>query len=531
VKRSGTLLALALLSPVSCTDWEPAYTRPAQLLPPVALDSRVALVETGNSRVFLIDPARPEAGARLVPVTSGPTVAERNHGKDQLLVLSRGERGAPGILPESAALTIVPADPAIAPKAVPLGSRFNAISQSEDGRHLIAHFGPSTTKGDSLFNPNEIALIDLAAASPTAVPRTIRSFGSVPARVVFSPSLALPDGPRTLAVILSENFVTLVDLNNPTRPEITVPLTLPNDNRTLRPLQVLFETKDPVVYVRVQGANDIYALRLLAVPPAERAPNGNDFTPALGLLAAGTAPADMALYETTDGPRLLVVSPGSRDAFVIDARSSRSTRVPLDDAASRIHIFESTGPGDPKSRARALLLGTGLEARTISFLDLDQLELQGRRNLDSRPMGVPALESLFFPARGQAVVLHRAQPGSPGVSVIDLTQRTVAPIFAEVPPQRLAATADKIWVGPESGNLLGFINLMSLAPGEIRLDAPIAAILPLPRATDGKSRVVVVHGADPAGSVTVLDADKPERSTARAMQGFLLQDLLERQDR
>jgi hypothetical protein len=296
-------------------------------------------------------------------------------------------------------------------------------------------------------------------------------------------------------------------------------------------VQVLFETKDPAVYVRVQGANDIYALRLLPVAPAERAPNGNDFSPALGLLAAGSGPADMALYETADGPRLLVVSPSSRDAFVIDARSSRSTRIELDDAANRIHIYESTGPGDPKSRARALLIGTGVEVRTVSFLDLDQLEVQGRRNLDSRPMGAPALEALFFPARGQAVVLHRAQPRMAGVSVIDLAQRTVAPIFAEVPPSRIAATLDKIWVATDSGDRLGFINLMTLAPGEVRLDAPVTAILPLARAADGKSRVVLVHGADPIGSVTVLDGDKPDRATARAIHGFLLQDLLERQDR
>src|SRR5205814_1209822 len=160
-------------------------------------------------------------------------------------------------------------------------------------------------------------------------PRTIRSFGSVPAQVLFSPPLSLPDGPRTLAVILSQNFVTLLDLEHPTRPEITVPLTLPDDHRTLQPVQVIFETKDPAVYVRAAGANDIYALRLLPVAPAERAPGGNDFTPALSQLAAGTAPADMALFDSADGPRLLVVSPGSSDAFVIDARTSRSTRIAL----------------------------------------------------------------------------------------------------------------------------------------------------------------------------------------------------------
>jgi hypothetical protein len=522
--------ALLLLPLVACRAWEPAYSERPSLLPPVALDGRVALVETTNARVFLVDPARPEAGARVVAVARGPVVASRRQSKDELLVLSRGERGEPGVAPAPPALTIVPTDPAVAPRVLTLGSRFNALAQSDDGRFLVAHFAADTGAGDTLLNPNEISIMDLNAGTP-AVPRTIRSFGSVPDQVVFSPPLDLPDGARNLAVILSQSFVTLLDLDHPTRPEITVPLTLPDDHRALRPVQVLFERKDPAIYVRADGANDIYSLRLLPLAAAERAPGGNDFTPALSQLAAGTAPADMALFDSAEGPRLLVVSAGSSDAFVIDARTSRSTRIALDEPASRIHLFEGTGPGDPKSRPRALLIGTGLDSRSISFLDLAELELQGRRNLDSRPMGAPALDSLFFPARGLAVVLHRAQPGSAGVSVIDLSQRTVAPILAEVPPSRIAPSADKIWVGPTSGTRLGFINLITLAPGEVRLDAPITAILPLPKGADGKNRVVVVHGDNPAGSLTVLDGDQPQRATAHALVGFLLQDLLERQDR
>ena len=521
--------ALLLLPLLACQSWDPAYTQPPALLPPVALDAQVALVETTNARVYLLDPAHPEARVRLVPVTKDPVLATRRRGKNELVVLSRGQRGEPGLAPLPATLSIVPADPGLAPRVLPLGSRFNALAQSDDGRFLVAHFGPGDGTGDALFNPNEIAIVDLTAT--TVVSRTIRSFGSVPSQVVFSPVLNLPDGPRTLAVILSPGYVTLLDLEHPTRPEITVPLTLPDDRRSLQPVQVLFESKDPAVHVRVTGANDIYSLRLLPVAPAERPPEGNDFTPALSQLAAGTSPTDMALFDTADGPRLLVVSPGSSDAFVIDARTSRSTRIALDEPANRIHVFEGAGPGDPKSRARALLIGVGLTSRSIGFLDLDQLELQGRRNLDSRPMGAPALESLFFPARGLAVAVHGSQPGSPGVSVIDLAQRTVAPIVAEVPPSRIVPAADKIWVGPESGDRLGFINLGTLAPGEVRLDAPITAILPLGKSADGKSRVVVVHGANPAGSVTVLDGDKPDRATARAMVGFLLQDLLERDDR
>lgn len=528
-------LGLACL--MAACQFEPGYTRNHALLPPVPLETTAAFVETTNARVFLIDPAAPDPGVRLVTVARDPVAAVRRRGKDELLILSRGERGEAGVAPEKAALTLLPVDPARPPLALPLDSRFNALAQSDDGRFVITHFRPDTNRAETLFNPNEIAIVDLEAAKPAAVPRTIRSFGSVPGGVVFSPTLMLPDGPRVLAVILSDNFITLLDLTNPTRPEITVSLTLTGDARVLKPVQVLFETRDPTVYVRVAGANDIYALRLLPVAPAERAPGGNDFTAGVGLVAAGTGPADMALFDTMAGTRLLVASPGSRDAFVIDARTSRSTRIPLDEAASRIHLFEGGGPGDAQTRPRALLIGTGLESRSISFLDLDQLEAQGTRNLDSRPMGSPALEALFFPARGLAVVLHRQTSGTaggPGVSVIDLTRRTVAPIFAEAPPAQVAlgpAMSDKIWVASTTGARLGFINLTSLAPGEVRLDAPATAILPLSRAADGKSRLVVAHGNHPGGHLTILDADNPERATARSIQGFLLRDLLERPEK
>jgi hypothetical protein len=526
------LLALAVVA-AGCHDWkEGGYQKAWVLLPPVALEGRVAFVERTNARAFLLDPTDPAGRPRLVSLAKDPVLAVRRVGHDDLLVLSRGERGEAGVPPEPAALTVLPADPARQVVTVPLASRFAKIDQSPDGHFLVASFGARPPGGEALFNPNELALIDLAPATPLVTPRTLRSYGTVPSAVVFSPPLALPDGPRTLAVIFADNFVTLLDVEHPTRPEITVGLTLPpDDRRTLHPTQVVFDRDDPALYLRADGANDVYALRLLPVPPAERGADGNDFRPALSLLAAGMNPADMALYDGPEGRRLLVVSPGSSDAWVIDAHTSRSTRVPLDAPASQILLFEATAPGDPTSRRRALLVGPGLAASAVSFLDLEQLELQRARNLDSRPMGAAAAQAFFFPERGQALVLHRPQSGAPGLSVIDLGRRTVAPIFAETAPTDVTlgpAPSDKVWIASPS-NRLGFVSLSSLSPGEVRLDEPVATLLAVPRPGDGRPRMVAVHAA-PTGSLTVLDAERPDRATARAVRGFLLTDLFDRED-
>jgi hypothetical protein len=522
-------LAFLPLAALACQPWEPQHEQGWAFLPPAALDGRLVYVERNNARAFVVDPADTAAPPRLVELAPDPVLAVRHRGKDELLVLSRGERGEPGIAPEAAALTVLPATGAST--KVPLAARFNALTQSADGRFAVALFTTAATR-ETLFNPNEVAIIDLKASPPVAVPRTLRSFGSVPSAVVFSPPLPLPDGMRTLAVFLADNFITIVDLDNPRRSEITVALTLPDDRRTLRPVQVVFQTEEPTIYVRADGSSDIYSLRLLPVPAAERADNGNDFRPALSQLAGGTNPADMALFRGSDGPRLLVVSPGSGDASLIDARTGRSTQVPLDAPANRIYLFEGASPADAKTQPRALLLGTNTGSRSISFLDLAELEVQRARNLDSRPMGASAVDVLFLPERGQAVVLHQTQAGQPGMSVVDLNRRTVAPLFAEAQLARLASApppSDKLWIAVQ-GERLGFVTLPTLAPGEVRLDAPIQALFPLPPGRDGKSRLVVTH-ASAAGHYTVLDADKPERATARSAHGFLLADLLERGDR
>lgn len=384
------------------------------------------------------------------------------------------------------------------------------------------HFGRGTPAGEVLFNPNEIAIVDLDAA--TVVPKTIRSFGGVPTGMVFSDEPLWGGGGR-LAVIFSDGYVTLVDLDKArTASETTVPL---DDRQTVKPAQAVFQPGQiggdtpPTIFVRADNADDVYAL---ALKPGDATSNGNDFRPVLSLLMGGSRPADMALFAGDDGPRLLVVS-ASGDAFVIDARTSRSTRVPLGAAATGIRLFHGAAPGEPKDAPRALLLGPGADLR---FLDLDRLEDQRARNLDSRPMSAPAAELLLLPDQHRAIVLHRGGgAGAAGMSVVDLERRTVAPIIAGVPLVRAVpgpAGTDRIWLPPANGVELPFLTVSSLETSSVRLDAPIEAVLPI-----GK-HIVVVHPAA-AGHVTVLDAAKPERATARSTAGFLLAGLLERGDK
>jgi hypothetical protein len=547
-----TALELALLSLVTAS-WLAACNPENEVYPsgssrpvaPVPLGSTVAYLDGPRASAFIIDPAGASLQARPVPVGRSPVAALARAGRApqdaELLVLSQGVTPQRGHKPEAPMLTAIPADAARPTRQFPLSSRFDGIAQSGDGRFAVLHFVRGSNPDSSLlFNPNEVAVLDLDAPPPaTPASRSLRSFGSVPQAVVFSPPLPLrADGMQAarmlrLAVVLSDNTLTLLDLEND-RTEITISLIRADETRTVKPVQVLFDAsdpaQDPTIFVRSDGSNDIVALRLLPAPPP-RAERANDFRPVLSLLGASAAPTDMALFANAGvagdtGARLLVLSPSTSEASVIDPRTSRVTTFKLDAPAQQLLLFEAASPAEPTRRPRALLLAAG--GAQIGFLDLDRLEELRGRNLELRSMA--SKTSQFVPLVERGVVVAHNGSGSGGLSVIDLERRTVAPLVTE-PLHQLrpgAATTDDLWLVPNARDRLGLLHLGRLVAEEVRLDLPVESVLPLAATAGGKRYVAVDHG-QPAGGVTLLDADEPAREGARSLVGFLYTDILSRE--
>jgi hypothetical protein len=97
----------------------------------------------------------------------------------------------------------------------------------------------------------------------------------------------------------------------------------------------------------------------------------------------------------------------------------------------------------------------------------------------------------------------------------------------------------------DGGTGLFYLNLLASSPGsttgqgaltmsETWLDQTITSITPLAESstqwTDNPTRYLVVGLSDPdnIGNLTLLDADSPERASARTTHGFLLADYLQR---
>jgi hypothetical protein len=523
------LAAFALGLP-SCTSDDGTPRPPAQPLPAVALGARIAVVDRTSARAFFIDPAAAHLTAGAVAVGQDPASALARNGHEDLLVLSRGVRDGRGVPAAPAELAVIPAaDPGRALRH-PLASRFDLVAQSPDGRFAFLYFDAAKSNPDGalLFNPNEIEVLDLdAPPSAEAKSRSLRAFGGVPQGIVFSPELQLRGpGARALrlGVVLSDNYVTLLDLEND-RTEITVALTLGDDKRVLRPVQVLFlpgdAGNDPALFIRSEGSADIVTLRLVAAaaPLAERA---NDFRPVLSLLGAGAIPKDMALVDSATGPRLFVVA-GS-DAAVIDPVTSRSTSFRLGSGADRILLYQGASPADPMKRARALLIAPG--GATIAFLDLAQLEELHGRDLEPRSMSGSVQSFVPLLDRGMVVAQHDRGRGMVGLSVIDLDHRTVAPLVTEALRAIVPGSSDELWLQPDDAYRLGRLGLAQLQAQEIVLDRIIDRVVPLAAGADGRRMLAVEH-PESGGAITFLDADKPLRSTARSLVGFLYTDLLE----
>ncbi|MBN2576618.1 MAG: hypothetical protein JXP73_18785 [Deltaproteobacteria bacterium] len=569
-------LALSLLLPAlaACDDNDAEFwQQPNDLLPMVALDDRVAFVERISQTVFLLDPGDPTLTPRLVPVGKAPVAAVKRNGANQLLVLTKGDRGSPSEPAVPAELHVIDAVAATS-DSYPLTGRFDAMAQSDDGRHLVLHHSPSgQSQADSaLYNPNEMTLVDFgnpAAPTTKVTPKTIRSLGGVPSAVAFSPSYAFASGPRTLAVVLSQNYVTVQDIDHPDHTEISVPLCPQAASCNLTPAQVVFDPRNLSIYVRVSGAKDIYQITLTdlvkdlqpgQLPPT---PPSNDFSASLSMLAVGSTPADMALYpvlvdDGIHGPqpesRLAVASSEARRLVIIDPSTSQAvsvaTLVPVD------HIVSFVTKVDGKDKQQALLVDRTQGSTSVLFADLEQVATTGGLALSDYPLGAAAKEvHPLFDVLGSVagvVLVAGNYSGSAAVTVVDLATRSFSTFGASSPlalPTFETRIPSRLW-SVDQGTGLCYLNLSErldpttglldeprLATGEIWLDQNIVSITPLKTAGSQPvaagtipPRYLVVGHNDPGaiGNLTILDADHPDRANARAAYGFLLTNYLER---
>ena len=516
-----TLISILLLSLAGgCGDRADLWTSALNVMGPYKAAESVWWVDTSRGVAAALSPAGANPTVQTVSVRRRASFIIPSPQKKRLLMLSAGKEAIyKGQQAEEPGLSLLEKDkegrPVVA-RFYPLPRAFNRLAVSEEGRFAVAYHGSSS--GSGVFqNPNEVALLDLSKKHASDNPsfRTLRTFGSTPLGVVFSPQMAIPapsGTKRNLAIILATNQLTLLDMSHTERAEITVPLAQLGTNATIQPQEVLFSAATGSIFVRAHGSADVYALTLMAKTP--KTPQENDFSPLINQPSSGKQVQDMMLFSDKSKDLILTAN-ASSDLSVIDAETSQHALIPVGDHVDTILPVPESNP------TMALIYSRAKPRSRIHFLKLADLGARLVQNLTSRNLAQPVHQLVATPGGKQALVVHNHQRTV--ISVLDLAgaHNTISPIQGQLALGSYDFTTSSYLVGVSSGLAeLGLINLTNLHPHNLRLDHNPRKVMAVGDA------IVVDHGAA-QGLVTVIPSPQATRGQCRVLWGFLFNGIFD----
>jgi hypothetical protein len=521
------LIVIALVSGCWDDDRPLVWDRTRTVLGPIPLKTQVAYVDSALDRVTLVDldGDRPVISAQRIgrnAIAAAPSLD-----RHKLFVITRGEEAIrKGQIDEAPMLWILDAlDPSVAPVGYAIGSPFDRIAVSPEGRFAVAYFSAAGPDDTGFFrNPNELAIVDLAQPPGDANPtlKTIRSFGSVPEGIALSPPMAVAGAAdpslRTFVFVLAANEITVLDASHPDRRDISIRLDLAGTS--VMPREVVFAPNTASAYVRSDNARDV--LQILLTPDTPAAPDGNDYRPLLAELGAGGGPTDIAVYDDPFGKRyLLAATPNTGEIVVIDADTAQFRSVPVADPIDRILLFP-TDTGEPPHKA--LLASINAKLQRLHVLDLDHIaDPLTEVSVDDIVLDQPVSDVVPVPGRDLALVVH--DDARTVLGLLDMSTESTAPLLG-------VGKLDSYDFLPDGSHLIGatdgvarvgFVDLANLHPTDFRLDDPPARVL-----STKNAKIFVDHG-DPLGHATVIPSPTATRDDAIVLTGFLTADLLDKE--
>jgi hypothetical protein len=557
--RRALLLSLLLAPHVGCDDSNPKFwQKPNDLLPLVALDDRVAYVEKNSQTAFLLDPADPSFKPAMVGVCKAPVLAVKRNQANKMIVLCRGDSGSSTVKAVSSQLQVIDAATA-ASTTYDLVGRYDGLAQSSTGRFAVLyHTSAQATSDSGLFNPNEMTVVDFDTPSPdstpptdiTLKPKSIRSLGGSPQRIEFSTLGTFPSGkPRQVAVVLSQNYVTIFDLVHPSEDEISVPLCAQSTNCAFDTKQILFEdtlntpSKKVNVYVRAGNSSDIFQVAVAEIAD----PNGGPpvLHASLSMLSVGATPDAMALYQITKPAdltnpekvvtKLAVLSSTGKRLVIIDPTTSHTLSITTAIPVDAMVPFTVTTANSTKTEA--LLVDTLHGNKSVLFADLEQVETTGGLAVTDYPLSAAASE-VHAIDKDLVVLMAGKYAAGTALTVMTLSSRSSTDIAANSQLgspyfESFDGSPTRMWSAYQNTGLT-YLNLTagtsgaSLVTNLVWLDQGISGIQALAGAGLGTPRYVVVSHPDPdnVGNITFLNANAPDRATARTAYGFLYTNYL-----
>ncbi len=509
---------------------------------PLAFDLRtqVAIVDSPAHRVLLLS-AGPDQSLTTTPVTVGVNILTALPSPDgtRLYVVSAGHRARLGD-PEPdqpPSLTVIDAAGARRYDLTNITEPLAGLAVDPAGNWAVLY--PSADNAQAFVqNPNQLVIVDVRDPPDRSVPvtHTLMSFGGRPQRFTFTDPLSAPVG-APLLIVESDQDVSLVRLDDPGRPEITVPLTNGSDTHLLSPAGVAVYPGDsqsaPLVGIRLANDDDVVALQFAPNVDAGGNPIGNGFLPSVNLTNVGGVASDIAFVHTDGGLRLAALVPARSKATLIDPVASLTTDVAMPAGYQQMSIVTGS-VGVPSGCAGAAasaaptdvaLLwngGTAQAQQGVALWELGQTGCQAFRSIDT--VGVTdVVAGVFDVPRPHSALKVLQTRDADAFYILDLTNRTAAPLqtlngYITI---SISPLGDQVWT--YAGETVFATDFAHELPRSLLIERPVAGVYEVERGAGQNPAAIVLHDGGAIGA-TVYDAATLDDATRRFYTDLLLEE-------
>jgi hypothetical protein len=534
------LWAAALVA--GCGGRAPYWSNPIASSPPTFnLGDEIALVDTSADRVVLLKAgANQSLPTTAIPVGVNILNAATSPDGTKLFVVSGGHRAQLGDDQPSEWPSITVIASGTEPARYDLTNITDQLAglAIDPAGHWAVLYPGSGTNQPFVENPNELVILDVSQPPPVvAVPHTLMSFGGNPQRFTFTAPLALPIGSHPLLIVESDQDLSLLNLDDLGKPEITVPLTNGSDTQLLSPAGVAVYPGDATVgaAIGVRLANDDDVVALQFVPNVDGSGNaiGNGYLPTVNLNNLGGIASDIAFVHTDSGLRLAALVPSQSKATLIDPVTSLTQDVALPAPYQSLSVVTdalgsasgcdggTTGAGVPTDVA-LLWNGTTVQGQAgVAFWELGQAGCQPYRSIDTVGITDVVAQVLDVPTPNATLKVLQTR-GADAFYILNLANRTAAPLETSSSNVALAVSplGDQVWSYVPDGLTVFATDFAHELPRSLLIERPVSGVYEIAR-TGMAPAVVVLHDEGGIGA-TVYDATTLEDSTRRLYAGLLL---------
>jgi len=536
------LWAAALVA--GCGGRAPYWSSPIATSPATFnLGDEIALVDSSADRVVLLTAgANQSLTTTAIPVGVNILNAATSPDGKKLFVVSGGHRAQLGDDQpnEWPSITVISSGAQSAYYELKnITDPLAGLAIDPAGRWLVLYPGSGTNQ-PFVQNPNELVILDVSQKPEVAVAvaHTLMSFGGHPQRFTFTAPLVLPIGSHPLLIVESDQDLSLLNLDDPGKPEITVPLTNGSNTQLLSPAGVAVYPGDAKtgasIGVRLANDDDVVALQFVLNVDANGNSIGNGFLPTVNLNNVGGIASDLAFVHTDSGLRLGALIPSKSKATLIDPVTSltqdvalpapyQSLSVVTDALGSASGCNGGTTSAVVPTDVALLWNGTSVQGQAgVAFWELGQAGCQPYRSIDTVGVTDVVAQVLDVPTPNATLKVLQTRDAD-AFYILNLANRTAAPL--ETSGSNIALTVsplgDQVWSYVPYGLTVFATDFAHELPRSLLIERPVSGVYEIARAPGLAPAVVVLHDEGGIGA-TVYDATTLDDTTRRLYAGLLL---------